>query len=262
MFRALVLLIAICNAPFLNAQPRPNGKKALPPNKAIPARVSTAEELEARIRNLENELLIAKQELANLHSKKIPRIVTLDMEVGQTGIFYIPGDDKNGRRDIPLQVRIIEIIDETTKLVRIVVRENPKAGIEYIIKGESTKGLVTNKTLVLDYPLTVTTTEKYGEKTLFVLTPPKMTALEKTRWKYAKEFGSGYYEKQKDGTWIETGSDGKQVSIWTEKNKTAEYVELLDEKRGYLTRLGAGKAWLASTKDSKFNPSPNGDWEK
>jgi hypothetical protein len=81
-------------------------------------------------------------------------------------------------------------------------------------------------------------------------------------WRFAKEHGGGYFKQLVDGKWEEIGRNGELQGTWVEKQRTAEYVELEDRKRGYLTRLGAGKAWIASNSDGKFGPSPHGDWER
>ena len=81
-------------------------------------------------------------------------------------------------------------------------------------------------------------------------------------WRFVKEHGSGYFKLQAGGTWEEIGRNGDHMGTWVERQRTKEYVELLDRKRGYLTRLGDGKAWLASVDDGKFGPSPHGDWER
>ncbi len=81
-------------------------------------------------------------------------------------------------------------------------------------------------------------------------------------WRFAKQHGSGYFKQLPDGSWDEIGRDGAHMGVWIERGRTPDYVELEDRKRGYLTRLGAGKAWIASNKDGKFNPSPQGDWER
>ena len=81
-------------------------------------------------------------------------------------------------------------------------------------------------------------------------------------WRFVKEHGGGYFKLQADGSWEEIGRNGDHMGTWVERQRTKEYVELLDQKRGYLTRLGDGKAWLASVDDGKFGPSPHGDWEK
>lgn len=81
-------------------------------------------------------------------------------------------------------------------------------------------------------------------------------------WKFDRTHGRGYF-KQIGGTkWEEIGDEGKLMGIWIERRRTAEYVELEDLKRGYLTRLGNGRAWMASNQTRKFNPSPHGAWEK
>lgn len=79
-------------------------------------------------------------------------------------------------------------------------------------------------------------------------------------WRFAPEHGNGYFKKQKDGKWIEIGRNGERMGTWVEKTRTDDYVEMEDSRRGYVTRLGAGAAWMANVKDRKFNPSPEGDW--
>jgi hypothetical protein len=81
-------------------------------------------------------------------------------------------------------------------------------------------------------------------------------------WRFAKEHGSGYFKLLPDSKWEEIGRNGEKMGIWIERQRTAEYVEIEDQKRGYLTRLGAGKAWMAKSSDGQFNPSPHGDWER
>jgi hypothetical protein len=81
-------------------------------------------------------------------------------------------------------------------------------------------------------------------------------------WRFVPEHGSGYFKKLPNGKWDEIGRNGELMGVWIERGRTKEYVELEDQKRGYLTRLGAGKAWIASNSDGRFGPSPHGDWER
>lgn len=81
-------------------------------------------------------------------------------------------------------------------------------------------------------------------------------------WRFDRTHGSGYFKQIGNNKWEEIGADGAKMGIWIERKRTKEYVELEDLKRGYLTRLGQGKAWLASNQTRKFNPSPHGAWEK
>ena len=81
-------------------------------------------------------------------------------------------------------------------------------------------------------------------------------------WRFAREHGGGHFKQLADGKWEEIGRNGEHMGTYVERQRTNEYVELEDRKRGHLTRLGAGKAWLASASDGKFGPSPHGDWER
>jgi hypothetical protein len=105
------------------------------------------------------------------------------------------------------------------------------------------------------------------EKTVFLKPTTQIEAQQDPKdgrklWRFLKEHGNGYFKLTINGKWEEIGRNGEKVATWSEVERTNEYVELLDEKRGYITRLGAKKAWMASTKDKQFNPSPNGDWAK
>jgi hypothetical protein len=83
-------------------------------------------------------------------------------------------------------------------------------------------------------------------------------------WRFAPRYagprGSGYFRMLNRGTWEEIGGKGEVIAIWNEVWRTAEYVALHDPRRGYKTRLGEGKAWLASVNTGVFNPSPEGNW--
>jgi hypothetical protein len=84
-------------------------------------------------------------------------------------------------------------------------------------------------------------------------------------WRYNAGAGGGYFRVLANGKWEEiagTDEPGALRGIWEELSRTADYVELFDPKRNYKTRLGAGKAWLASGKHGTYGPSPHGDWEQ
>ena len=83
-------------------------------------------------------------------------------------------------------------------------------------------------------------------------------------WRFGPQIGSGYFRLMPDGKWEERGKgDGRPIGVWEEIGRTPEYVELYDPKRNRKTRLGAGKAWMTTGRDStRFRPSPAGNWEK
>lgn len=92
---------------------------------------------------------------------------------------------------------------------------------------------------------------------------PPMMVDDRALWRFAPAHGSGYFKKLADGKWEEIGRDGQKMGVWEELARTPDYVEMYDPKRNYKTRLGAGKAWMASGRDSiRFGPSPGGNWER
>src|SRR5688572_8824875 len=93
---------------------------------------------------------------------------------------------------------------------------------------------------------------------------PGETADSRIFWRYVPEVGDGYFRRLPNGKWEEIGNaQGKLMGTWEELSRTPEYVELYDPKRNYKTRLGAGKAWITSGRDSTaFGPSPAGNWER
>jgi hypothetical protein len=80
-------------------------------------------------------------------------------------------------------------------------------------------------------------------------------------WRFAPQHGGGYFEKQPDGRWKEIGRDGRLQSYWVVLRSTPEYIELEGFGGAYRTRLGAGKAWIATKGSDYFGPSPEGNWE-
>jgi hypothetical protein len=93
--------------------------------------------------------------------------------------------------------------------------------------------------------------------------PGKEASDERQFWRFVPAHGSGYFKRLLDGKWQEIGRGGQKMGVWEELNRTPEFVELYDAKRNLKTRLGTGKAWMASGRDSTaFNPSPEGNWEK
>jgi hypothetical protein len=62
--------------------------------------------------------------------------------------------------------------------------------------------------------------------------------------------------------WYEFDKKGNKRFTFKEQARTKDYIELVDNERGYIIRLGDGKAWLANTKDKNFNPYPGGKWKE
>lgn len=84
-------------------------------------------------------------------------------------------------------------------------------------------------------------------------------------WRFDAAHGSGYFRLLENGKWEEIGGWGepKLMGVWQELMRTPEYVELYDPKRNYKTRLGDGRAWMTTGRDStQFGPSPGGKWEQ
>jgi hypothetical protein len=89
------------------------------------------------------------------------------------------------------------------------------------------------------------------------------TADDRSFWRFAPQLGSGYFRRLPDGWWEETGYHGDQHHTWEELARTPEYVELYDRQRNYKTRLGAGRAWSTTGRDStNFGPGDAGNWER
>jgi len=80
-------------------------------------------------------------------------------------------------------------------------------------------------------------------------------------WRSTSKSRGGLFREGLNGQWTEFDKSGKQVGLWKEKNRTEEYVELEDYTHTSLLRLSDSKAMMASVKDGKFKPTPNGSGE-
>jgi uncharacterized protein (TIGR03067 family) len=79
-------------------------------------------------------------------------------------------------------------------------------------------------------------------------------AEERTKWKYE----GGYFEKTKDGKWIEHAKDG--TFNFEEKEQTDKFILLIDKKRKIAVRLEDKECYVRTGDKGQFKLTYKGGW--
>jgi uncharacterized protein (TIGR03067 family) len=82
----------------------------------------------------------------------------------------------------------------------------------------------------------------------------RAVAQERTNW----EYGQGYFEKTKDGKWIENAKDG--TFEFQEKQQTDKYILLIDKSRNIAVRLEEKACYVRTGGKGQFKLTYKGGW--